>query len=120
MAASPAVASVETIDAETLAGMIARDEVVLIDVRTPEEFAEARIAGALNAPLQTFLPASIPIETRRETILYCRSSGRSARAARMLADHTGTRVRHLAGGLRAWIAADEPTIPAQADLESAS
>lgn len=101
---------VETLDAATLAGMIARGEVVLVDVRTPEEFAEGRIAGALNAPLQTFLPESIPMEAGRETILYCRSSGRSGRAAQMLAEHTGKRIRHLEGGLRAWIEAGYPVI----------
>ena len=73
---------------------------VLIDVRTPKEFAEARLHGALNAPLQTFDPATIPMEAGRETILYCRSSGRSGRAAKILAEHIDGKADH---SYRLWI-----------------
>lgn len=98
-----------------LSALIADGKVVLIDVRTPEEFAEARLAGALNAPLQTFDPASIPMEalvaeTGRETILYCRSSARSARAAALLAAQIKGKVRHLEGGIIAWQEAGLPVI----------
>ena len=75
---------------------------MLIDVRTPQEYGTGRIAGALNAPVQTFDAASIPRDSTRETILYCRSSGRSKRAADMLAAEWGTKVRHLEGGIIAW------------------
>ncbi|WP_271079496.1 rhodanese-like domain-containing protein [Aurantiacibacter sp. MUD61] len=98
-------ASVETLPASELMALIAAGEVVLIDVRTPEEFAAGRLPGALNAPLQTFVPASIPIEAERETILYCGSSRRSGIAAEQLASYLGTRVRHLEGGIQAWDAA---------------
>ena len=80
----------------------AGEKIQLIDVRTPEEFAEGRLPGALNAPVETFDAASIPVEEERETILYCRSGNRSARAAQMLADETGGTVRHLEGGIVAW------------------
>jgi rhodanese-related sulfurtransferase len=95
-------ARVEMITATQLAAMMAAGEVVLVDVRTPAEFAEVRLAGALNAPLSTFDPASIPMEQGRETILMCRSSRRSAQAAEMLSQHTGGLVRHLEGGIIAW------------------
>lgn len=94
--------AVELIASDNLAAMIAAGEVVLIDVRTPEEFAESRIPGALNAPVETFDAASIPIEAERETILYCRSARRSERAALMLAEHIDGTVRHLEGGIIAW------------------
>jgi rhodanese-related sulfurtransferase len=95
-------ARVETITAAQLAAMMAAGEVVLVDVRTPAEFAEVRIPGALNAPLSTFDPASIPIEVERETILYCGSSRRSGIAAEMLSEYLGGTVRHLEGGINAW------------------
>ncbi|WP_340587391.1 rhodanese-like domain-containing protein [Erythrobacter alti] len=101
-ATSDPAAAVETLDSGELSDMIARGEVVLIDVRTPEEFAAGRLPVALNAPVDTFDAASIPIEGGRETILYCRSGNRSGRAAQMLAEHTGTTVRHLEGGITAW------------------
>ena len=95
----PAVATL--VEAE-LADLMAEGEVVLIDVRTPEEFAEGRIPGALNAPVETFDAAGIPLEEDRETILYCHSGNRSARAAEMLSQETGGTVRHLEGGIVAW------------------
>lgn len=90
--------------------MLARGDVVLVDVRTPEEFGAGRLPGALNAPVETFDAASIPIEETRETILYCRSARRSEQAAQMLAEHTGGTVRHLAGGIIAWEEADGDVI----------
>ena len=103
-------ASVETLPAADLANLIAQGSVVLIDVRTPAEFAEGRLDGALNMPVQTFNAAAVPRDGLRETILYCRSSGRSKRAAEMLAQEWGTKVRHLEGGILAWRAADLPEI----------
>lgn len=103
-------AKVALISATELATLLEQGKVILIDVRTPAEFAEARLHGALNAPLQTFDPAMIPQEEGRETILYCRSSGRSGQAAKILADHLGKRVRHMEGGIIAWQEAGLPTI----------
>ena len=94
--------SVETLPASELAALIASGNVVLIDVRTPAEYQDGRIAAALNAPVQTFDAETIPRDATRETILYCRSSGRSKRAAEMLADEWVTKVRHLEGGTIAW------------------
>jgi len=108
-------AKVELISPAELAAQIKQNKVVLIDVRTPMEFDEVRLHGALNAPLQTFDPATIPMEAGRETILYCRSSGRSGRAAKILAEHIEGKVRHMEGGILAWQEADLPTIPAPAE-----
>nr|WP_137676743.1 rhodanese-like domain-containing protein [Parerythrobacter lutipelagi] len=108
---SEAIASarVATINADQLAVLLAAGEVVLIDVRTPYEFADGRIAGALNAPLTHFDPASIPVDKTREVILYCGSSRRSGIAAEKLAEYRGTVVRHLAGGIGAWTSAGYDT-----------
>lgn len=113
-AAAVPTASVETLPAAQLAALMAAGEVVVIDVRTPAEFAESRLPGSLNTPLGTFDPASIPFEAERETILYCGSSRRSGVAATQLSEYLGTTVRHLEGGIQAWNAegletiADEP------------
>ena len=109
-ASAVAAARVATIDARQLAALIAADAVVLIDVRTPYEFADERIAGALNAPLTHFDPKAIPVDTTREVILYCGTSRRSQVAAERLARHRGTVVRHLAGGMGAWTAARYKTV----------
>ena len=111
--ADVAAARVATLDAAQLAALLEAGEVVLIDVRTPYEFADGRIAGALNAPLTHFDAAAIPVDTTREVILYCGSSRRSGIAAQQLAEERGTVVRHLAGGIRTWTEAGYPTIANQ-------
>lgn len=101
----PGQGEVVTLTAPELKALVDAGRVVLIDVRTPYEFADGRIAGALNAPLTHFQPAAIPRDLTREVILYCGSSRRSAEAARQLVAERGGTVRHLEGGFRAWDAA---------------
>ena len=108
--AGPEAGTVTTLDSAELAALIAAGDVVLIDVRSPAEFAQGRLAGALNAPVTTFQPRAIPFETDRETILYCGSSRRSERAAIMLAEATGRDIRHLEGGIGAWLEAGGATV----------
>lgn len=109
-------ASVATLDADELAIYVESGHAILIDVRTPEEFADGHIAGALNMPVESFDPAAIPLDEYSETILYCRSGRRSAIAADMLSQHLGSEVRHLEGGILAWQDADFPlTAPTSAE-----
>ncbi len=95
-------AQVRAISVIELAAKMAASEVLLIDVRDPDEFASARLEGALNAPMTHFDPAVIPREDKRETIFYCRTGERSAEAAERMAQEFGGTVRHLAGGIEAW------------------
>ena len=103
-------AQVLTLDAETLAARAQAGEVVLVDVRTPEEFASGHLPGAVNMPIETFDPAAVPQEEGRETILYCRSGNRSGRGAEQLAAYLDAPVRHLEGGIVAWEGAGLETV----------
>lgn len=97
-------AQVETLGTAELAALVEAGTVRLIDVRTPEEFAEGSIPGAVNVPLDRFDPAAIVDEPGKETVLFCRSDRRSGIAAEKLAAERGEPVRHLDGGILAWIA----------------
>ena len=62
---------------------------VVIDVRTPEEFASGHVEGAINIPYDTItakLPALARIGKNENILLYCRSGRRSAIAKQSLAD----------------------------------
>ena len=100
--------AVKTIDVAALAAMQAAGTVQLIDVRTPEEFAEGHIEGAVNMPVETFDAAAIEHIAGKQTILYCRSGRRSEHAAEMLAAKDGS-ATHLDGGILAWEEAGQPT-----------
>src|SRR5512145_3413664 len=63
---------VEQLSADELAQRLARDEVVLLDVRPESEYRAGHIAGARSAPLPD-LPSLLPkLPRRREIVAYCR------------------------------------------------
>ncbi len=57
----------------------------LIDVRTPEEFSEGYIDGAINLPLDSIKAGNMPQVSKDSTVyVYCRSGNRSAEAKQKL------------------------------------
>ncbi|HYO88379.1 MAG TPA: rhodanese-like domain-containing protein [Candidatus Limnocylindrales bacterium] len=77
---------------------------LLIDVRTPEEFASGHLPNAVNISLQD-LPARLgEVPADEPVVLYCRSGNRSAQAATLLNDAGYTQVLDL-GGIIDWQAA---------------
>jgi rhodanese-related sulfurtransferase len=88
---------------------LAAGEVLLVDVREPNEYAYERIHGALLYPLSTFDPKAIP-ETERKLVVQCAGGVRSLRAAQALVAAGHRHVINLEGGLNAWKAAGQPVI----------
>lgn len=85
-------------------------QILLIDVREPAEFAEERIAGATNIPLSTFDPAALPEAGGKTIVLQCAGGKRSAMAVGKCQQANQVIETHLAGGLMAWKAAGLPTV----------
>jgi rhodanese-related sulfurtransferase len=79
-----------------------RDEIVLIDVRTPQEFTFERIAGAMLSPMQAFEPNHLPGQTEKRIVFHCGSGVRSGKVARLCLEKGIDRVAHMKGGLGAW------------------
>ena len=93
---------------EDVAKRLEAGEIILIDVREPHEYQEARIPGALLHALSTFEPAALPVDGTREVVLHCKVGGRSARAVEAC-QAAGLPVNaHLAGGIGAWADAGLP------------
>ncbi len=101
-------ATYTTLDTAALDALIQSDKVVLIDVRTKEEFDNGHLAGAIHIPLDEFDPSNLPTVAGKETILYCQSDNRSGKAAKSYVEVTGQSIRHLDGGISAWEAAGLP------------
>ncbi len=80
---------------------------VLIDVRTPGEFAEGYIDGAVNIPLDQLASRLSEVPQDTPVVLYCRSGNRSNQAAGVLAQAGYTNVYDL-GGVLGWQAAGLP------------
>ena len=94
----------ESVDVAEFAQLIASPDVMLLDVRSPEEYAEGHISGAVNidqsqTDFVQIVQSKIP--TLMTIAVYCRSGRRSASAAARLAA-VGYKVVNLKGGIMAW------------------
>lgn len=85
-------------------------EIVLIDVRTPQEYAFEHIEGALLAPLATFKPEYLPTQDGKRIVFHCGSGMRSAKVAEACAAAGMTPIAHLNGGFAAWKKAAMPYV----------
>ena len=76
---------------------------ILLDVRTPEEFAEKHIPGAINVPNETIGTKEIPeLPVKDQLILvYCRSGNRSKQASEKLVALGYTNIVEF-GGINDW------------------
>ena len=86
---------------------ISRETHLLLDVRTPEEFAGGYITGAVNIPVQSLASRLSEIPRDQPIVIYCRSGNRSALAAEILADAGYSTVYDM-GGIQAWQAQGLP------------
>lgn len=71
---------------------------LLIDVRTPEEFSREHAEGAINLPLDEIQNGILPDVNKDEVIkLYCRSGGRASVAENILRKNGFINLDNLGG-----------------------
>ncbi|MDY6944367.1 MAG: rhodanese-like domain-containing protein [Pseudomonadota bacterium] len=77
---------------------------VILDVRTPEEFKAGHVPGAINIPY-THLPvriSEVADAADKDIIVYCTIGIRAERGAERLRENGFTRLLHLDGDMQAW------------------
>ena len=79
-------------------------DIQLIDVRTPGEYAEGYIEGAININFfdSDFNAQMAKWNKDKELYIYCRSGKRSGKAAKRLSDQGFTKIYDLQGGILNW------------------
>lgn len=91
------------ITAEEAREIMDREEVILLDVRTPEEYKEEHIEAALLIPdyeLENSAESQLP-DKDKKILIYCRSGNRSKSAAKLLINMGYTQVYDF-GGIMSW------------------
>ena len=103
---------VETISVTEFAKRIKSRKVVVLDVRTPKEYAEGHLKGALNVVWGNDFNEQMEktgVKTNKTVAVYCRSGRRSKAAANALVQ-MGYTVIDLDGGILAWEKAGMPIV----------
>ena len=101
-----------------------KDDVFVLDVRTPAEFNTSHIEGATLIPVtnafgsrvnpEMLLEARIDeIPKDKKILVYCRTGHRSTTASKMLIDAGYSNVYNMVGGINAWISAGYPVVGSQ-------
>ena len=88
-----------------------KEQVVLIDTRTPAEFSFGTIPGAVNIPVDELRNRLNEIPTDKPVVLFCAVGLRGYLALRILTGHGYKNVRNLSGGYKTYAAAVAPVPP---------
>lgn len=105
---------IQEIGADEARLMMQQPNTVVLDVRTPEEYAQGHIEGAKLRPLQTLKSNSewigIAPSMTIPIIVYCTVGVRSSQARVILKEHGFSNTYNLRGGIRSWEAAGYPVV----------
>lgn len=85
-----------------------KNEVMLIDTRTPEEFSFGSIPGAINIPLDDLRDRMSEVPASKPVVLFCAVGLRGYLAQRILMGNGYRNVRNLSGGYKLYSAAVAP------------
>lgn len=85
-------------------------KIVVLDVRTPEEFAAGHIAGAKNVDFKAadFAAKVAALDKGQTYLVHCAAGGRSGKTLDLMKGHNFTAIYHLNEGFKAWEKAGKP------------
>ncbi|MFO1051541.1 MAG: rhodanese-like domain-containing protein [Planctomycetota bacterium] len=96
--------------AEGQAALKADPELIVLDVRTPMEFAMHRIEGAVLLPIQELQMRLLELDRGARYLVTCEHGVRSRMACDYLHGLGFASLRNLTGGMANWIAAGLPIV----------
>jgi len=101
----------ETTSVELKKRLDAGDDVLVLDVREPNEYQINRIPGSVLIPLGELPRRYAELPKDRDIVAQCKMGGRSAKAMEFLQSVGFTRVKNLKGGILDWIDKVDPSQP---------
>jgi rhodanese-related sulfurtransferase len=95
---------VETVSPERASEIIDGGDAVVLDIRTPEEFAEARLAGAVNIDFYAddFEDRLAELDRGTDYVVYCRTGNRTSTAREIMRQLGFESVHEIDGGIVNW------------------
>ena len=95
---------ISTVSTAEFKSLVDQQSGVILDVRTPEEFAEGHIPGAINLDVNgsNFKDEIGKLDKAKSYEVYCRSGKRSLKASEMMQSEGFTKVTNLDGGILGW------------------
>lgn len=81
-----------------------QEDLIILDVRTKEEFDAGHIEGAIQIPVEELKNRVSEIEEYKDEplLVYCRSGNRSSKAVDILVDNDFTNIKHMNQGYMNW------------------
>jgi len=88
------------------------DDLVILDVRTPEEYGDGHLSGAVQIDFydDDFADQLADLDTDVPYLVYCRSGNRSGQTTAIMRDLGFTDVADVDGGIIAWAEAGNPVV----------
>jgi rhodanese-related sulfurtransferase len=85
---------------------------VILDIRTPKEFAAGHLKGAKNVDFfsDDFAAKLKKLDKKKAYLVHCASGGRSGKSMKQFKDQGFTTVYHIDDGYRGWMAAKLPVV----------
>ncbi|MDP9463249.1 MAG: rhodanese-like domain-containing protein, partial [Actinomycetota bacterium] len=104
--------AVQLVDVVTGLALVADPSVVVVDVRTPAEFAEGHLdrATLVDVDAADFRDRIGQLDRAATYLVYCHSGNRSGQATAIMAELGFTKVYDLDGGIGAWQDAGAPIV----------
>ncbi|WP_299257388.1 rhodanese-like domain-containing protein [uncultured Aquimarina sp.] len=96
--------AVELITVEEMDSLLEMEKVQLVDVRTPQEYAEGHIEGAINIDFsdENFETLISEVDKSKPVAVYCGRGGRSGKCSSYMKKAGFTKIYDLDGGITEW------------------
>ncbi len=100
----PGASSIKHVDPKNAQKLLSQTNLVVLDIRTPEEFNSYHIAGATNIDFNSsdFEQRISSLDKSKAYLVHCASGGRSKRSLKIFQKYDFQSVYHLDGGIVAW------------------
>lgn len=117
-------AGIKNVTVEEAKKLVGKENVFVLDVRTPSEFNSSHIEGATLIPVtnafgsdlkeESLLKARInEVPKNKKILVYCRTGHRSTSASTILVKSGYSEVYNMKGGINAWISAGYPVVSSE-------